>query len=322
MLQDIDRIIARHLSGDATPEEQGILQAWLAASEQNRTFFAALVSDVQPDTEQAWRKFERHIQQSASVSPPRAAVWRLGLRYAVRYAAVVALLIGAGALVWIRYGSDSDTAQQAWVLAESKDEAREYILHDSTSVSLNKDSRLSCIDVYDDGCRQLQLEGEAFFEVAPSSSGQLVVHAEETFIRDLGTAFNVQAYPQSSAITVFVQSGEVHFYVEADSGLILKAGETGIFDKHTKQFSRAQTDVNAAAYATKVFAFKDKPLGEVVALINRVYNARIHIADSAVAAQTISVMFDNENFEEIVEIISETMHLQVAQSGDEYWLRQ
>jgi ferric-dicitrate binding protein FerR (iron transport regulator) len=317
MSQDIERIIARHLGGNATPEEQRLLQAWLAASEQNRTFFAALVPDVRPDVEQAWKKVERHMQQSASTSPPRAAAWRLALRYA----AVAALLIGVAALAWVTSGGGSDVAQQAWVLAESNGEAREYILHDSTSVSLNRRSKLSCAGAAGDGCRELLLEGEAFFEVAPSSSGRLVVRAEEALIRDLGTAFNVQAYPQSSSVTVFVQSGEVHFYADSSSGLILKAGETGVFDRRTLQFSRSLTDLNAAAYATKVFVFKDKPLGEVVALINRVYNARIRMADSIVAAKTISVTFDNENIEEIVEVIAETMHLQVAQSGDVYWLR-
>ncbi|MDR1416524.1 MAG: FecR domain-containing protein [Prevotellaceae bacterium] len=317
MSQDIDRIIARHLGGNATPEEQGLLHAWLAESEQNRTFFAAIVSDAKPDTEQAWKKVERHMLQSASVQRPRTAAWK----FALRYAAAVALLAGAATLVWIKLGSD-EPLQQAWTVAESKSEAHTYTLHDSTSVSLNKGSRLSCIGDYGSGKRELQLEGEAFFEVAASSSGQLVVRAEETLIRDVGTAFNVQAYPESSSVTVFVQRGEVQFYDEASSGLTLKAGETGIFDRRTKTFSRSQTDVNAASYATKVFVFKDKPLSEVVALIGRVYSARIDVDSSAAAVKTISVTFDNESLEEILEVIGETMHLQVAQSANGYVLKQ
>ncbi|MDR1342906.1 MAG: FecR domain-containing protein [Prevotellaceae bacterium] len=330
MLQDIDRIIARHLGGDATPEEQNLLRAWLAESEQNRTFFAAIVSDAKPDTEQAWKKFERHMQQSTSASapasapasvpapaPPRTAAWRLALRYA----AAIALLAGAATLAWIQLDSNN-ASQQVWTVAKSDNEAYTYMLHDSTSVSLNKGSRLSCIGDYGDGKRELQLEGEAFFEVAASSSGLLVVHAEETLIRDIGTAFNVQAYPDSDSVTVFVQRGEVHFYGEASSGLILKAGETGTFDRRTKIFSRSQTDANAASYATKVFVFRDKPLDEAIALIGKVYDSRIYLDDSAAAAKTISVTFDNESLEEIVEVIGETMHLQVAQSADGYVLKQ
>ncbi|MDR1023062.1 MAG: FecR domain-containing protein [Prevotellaceae bacterium] len=317
MLQDIDRIIARHLGGDATPEEQSLLRTWLAESEQNRTFFAAIVSDAKPDTEQAWKKFERHMQQNSSApAPPRTAAWKLTLRYA----AAIALLAGAATIAWIKLGGN-DPSQQVWMVAKSENEAYTYMLHDSTSVSLNKGSQLSCIGDYGDGKRELQLEGEAFFEVAASGSGQLVVHAEETLIRDIGTAFNVQAYPDSGSVTVFVQRGEVHFYGEASSGLILKAGETGIFDRHAKTFSRSQTDANAASYATKIFVFRDKPLDEAIALISRVYNARIYLDDPAAAAKTISVTFDNESLEEIVEVIGETVHLQVTQSADGYVLK-
>ncbi|MDR0415597.1 MAG: FecR domain-containing protein [Prevotellaceae bacterium] len=330
MSQDIDRIIARRLGGNATPEEQRLLQAWLAESEQNRTFFAAVVSGAKPDAERGWKKLERHIRQSvAATRPPQAATWRLALRYA----AVVALLVGVAAVAWTRLGggggdnnsSSSDggvsvsVSQQAWVVAESRDATYTYTLSDSGSVLLNRGSKLSCIG--DCGRRELQLEGEAFFEVAASGSGQLVVHAEETLIRDVGTAFNVQAYPGDSSVTVFVQSGEVHFYTAEDSGgLTLRAGETGVFDRRTKTFGYGQTDVNATAYATGTLVFRDRPLGEAVATINRVCNVHIRVDDPAAAAQTISVTFDGETVEEMVEVIGETMHLQVAAQGNGEYL--
>jgi ferric-dicitrate binding protein FerR (iron transport regulator) len=317
MSQGIDRIIARHLGGSATPEEQDALQAWLAESERNRAIFAALTSDVKPDTEQAWGKFERHMRQSAPARPLRIAAWRLALRYA----AAVALLVGVAATAWVRLGGNGNASPQAQVLAVSENEACAYALHDSASVLLNRGSKLSCLDDHSGGRRELKLEGEAFFELTASGGGVLVVHAEETLIRDVGTAFNVQAYPGDSSVTVFVQRGEVRFYAEdeAGSGLTLTAGETGIFDRRTKTFGRSQTDVNAAAYATRVLVFRDKPLGEALALIGRVYGATICVDDLA-AAKTISVTFDNENLEEVVAVICETMRLQATQSNGAYVL--
>lgn len=318
MTQDIDRIIARHLGGKATPKEQRLLQEWLAESEQNRTLFAALVSDVKPNTETAWAAFEQHMRRHAAAPPPpRAAVWRLAPPL-LRYAAAVALLMGAAAVAWVQL--DGNSGQQIWLIAESADSAREYILSDSSGVFLNRGSKLSGVGAYGNGKHELLLEGEAFFEVSAAGSGQLVVHAGQTLIRDVGTTFNVQAYPEDSCVTVFVQSGEVLFYAEAGSGVTLKAGETGTFDKRAQTFGRTQTDANATAYMTKTFVFKDKPLHEVAALIGRVYGASICISDAAAADQIISVTFDGEDIDEMVEVISETMNLRAERSGNAYLL--
>ncbi|MDR3365848.1 MAG: FecR domain-containing protein, partial [Prevotellaceae bacterium] len=307
MTQDIDRIIARHLGSTASPEEESQLQAWLAESEQNRRLFAALVSDVKPDTGKAWAAFERHLHENPAAPPLRATSRRL-LPPLLRYAAAVALLVGTAALAWVRLGSRAD-APQARLVAESAGEVRECILSDSSGVFLNRGSKLCYVGDYGGDRRELLLEGEAFFAVSAASSGQLVVRAGQTLIRDVGTTFNVQAYPADSAVTVFVQRGEVRFYTEAGSGVALKAGETGVFDKRRQTFSRRQTDANATAYVTKTFVFKEKPLREVVALIGRVYGVSICVSDSAAAAQVISVTFDGEELAEMVEVISETMSL-------------
>lgn len=340
MRQNIDRIIARHLGGSATPAEQRRLQEWLAESERRRALFAALVSDVKPDTESAWAAFERHTQKSSASSASSAAAstppspCAAGRRLApslIRYAAAVALLMGITTLAWVRLGNgndngdgdgggDGDGAQQIWLIAESSGEAQGYTLSDSSGVFLNRGSKLSCIGDYGSGKRELLLEGEAFFDVAATGSGLLVVRAGQTLIRDVGTAFNVQAYAEDSSVTVFVQSGEVHFYTETHGGITLRAGETGTFDRRTQTFVRNPTDDNATAYMTRIFVFKDRPLSEAAALIGKVYGVRICVSDSATAAQAISVTFDGEELDEILEVISETMSLQATLSGDAYLL--
>lgn len=308
-------------------EEQRLLQEWLSESERRRALFAALVSDEKPDTERAWTAFERHMRQRAAAAPapsPRAAARRLAAPL-LRYAAAVALLVGVATSAWVLLGDgggggSSDDAQQIWLVAQSAGEARGYTLSDSSAVFLNRESKLSCVGDYGNGKRELLLEGEAFFDVSAAGSGQLVVRAGQTLIRDVGTTFNVQAYAEDSSVTVLVQSGEVRFYAEASSGITLKAGETGTFNKRTQTFARNPTDNNATAYMTKTFVFKDKPLSEAVALISRVYGVRICVGDSAAAAQALSVTFDGEDVDEIVEVISETMSLRATLSGDAYLL--
>ncbi len=315
---DIDRIIARHLEGDATPAEQELLQAWLCQSEGNRAYFSALVDAPKPDVNKAWEKFAQHMQQEEPVKVKRI-LWHYS-NTVVRYAAIAVLLIGISVFTWIRFGNSSQAIQ---VIAENTQvQAQEHTLQDNSTVHLNTNSKIAYIGTYGKGKRELKLEGEAFFDVSASGNGQFLVHAEETLIKDIGTSFNVQAYPESDSVIVFVQSGEVQFYAKDNDGILVLAGETGIYNKRTKTFIHLKSgESNVTISSTKLFVFKDKPLSEAVAIINKEYNVLIAIGDSTAAKQTISVTFDNESIEEIVEVIGETMHLNVAQKDSTYLLK-
>ncbi|MDR2938321.1 MAG: FecR domain-containing protein [Prevotellaceae bacterium] len=303
---DIDRIIARHLGGEATPREQETLQAWLCESEGNRAYFSALLCAPKPNVDKAWKKFEQHMADSKfQISNSKFQWWQPMMRYA----AAAVLLIGLSIFAWIRF----DNSSLQMVAENTQNSTQQHTLQDSTSVHLSQGSSLAYVGKFGDKKREVQLEGEAFFEIAEASSGQFLVHAEETFIKDIGTSFNVQAYPDSDSVMVFVQSGEVQFYSKDKEGILVQAGETGIYHKRSKTFTRLKKgETNIAILSAKLFVFKDKPLSDALALLNKEYG--VHIAvDSAVAQQSISATFDNEAIEEIVEVIGETMQLSVAQ---------
>jgi ferric-dicitrate binding protein FerR (iron transport regulator) len=304
-------LLARHLGGTATPQEMVEVQDWLAASAENRAFFAAMLSASKVDTQTAWNKVDGYIRRN----PNR--FYRLAP--ALRYAAAASVIVGLSIWLWTAHRNAINSAHTIVAVADTATE--EHTLQDNSSVFLNKGSTLASVGRYGKGKRELQLTGEAFFEVASSGEGQFLVHVEETLIRDIGTAFNVQAYPARDSITVFVHSGEVKFYTPISDGIWLRAGETGIFDKRTKAFTRTVGDANAIAYKTRLFVFRNTPLSKAIADISKVYNVHIALADPALAAHTISVTFDNESIEEIVEIIGETLDLRTEQNNDGYLLR-
>lgn len=327
---DIDLIIARHLEGEATPAEQEVLQAWLCESEGNRAYFSAIVGAPKPNVEKAWEKFSKHIAdskfqisdskfQTLNSKIEQVQWWQRLSSATLRYAAAITLLIGLSVFAWIRF----DSSSRVQVVAENTQaQAQEYTLQDSTSVHLSKGSSIAYVGKYGKGKREVQLEGEAFFDISEAGNGQFLVHADETHIKDIGTSFNVQAYPESDSVIVFVQSGEVQFYAKGNDGILVQAGETGIYHKRSKTFTHIKTGENNVIIApTKLFVFKDKPLSEAVSLINEVYNVHISIGDSISAKQTISVTFDNESIEEIVEVIGETMQLNVAHRDSTYLLK-
>lgn len=99
----INKIIAAHLTGKATAEQEKQLRAWLAESKDNEARFTAFASSKELagrlrrsdaiDTEKAWRKFSHDHLRGKVVS-----LWRRVLPYA----ATVAMLVAAGAALWFR----------------------------------------------------------------------------------------------------------------------------------------------------------------------------------------------------------------------------
>ena len=185
-------------------------------------------------------------------------------------------------------------------------------LPDGTTAFLNKKSSITYKFDKKTGTRKVALSGEGFFEVKHEEEKPFVIETEDAIVRDLGTAFNVKAYPDQDTIEVVVKEGLVQFYTKDDPGLNLFAGETGIYSKRLKSFTKLQrADTNVFAYKTGVFAFHAVDLRSVIERVNEVYDARITLGSDKIADCRLTVSFTNEELETIVDIIAETLALQV-----------
>src|SRR3546814_5251815 len=89
------------------------------------------------------------------------------------------------------------------------------ILSDSLSggidVVLNKKTSIEYIFDAKRKTHSATLTGEAYFNVDHGKEETFIVQAEETFIKDVGTSFNVRAYPGSDPIELLVDEGAVLF---------------------------------------------------------------------------------------------------------------
>ena len=90
-------------------------------------------------------------------------------------------------------------------------------LSDGSVVALNKNSTLSYPKSFDTKLRQVTLKGEAFFEVKRNFEQAFIISAGESFVKVLGTSFNVKAYADSANVEVTVVSGLVQLYTLNDN---------------------------------------------------------------------------------------------------------
>ena len=85
----------------------------------------------------------------------------------------------------------------------------ELTLTDGTSVWLNAGSTLSFPNYFEDGKREVSLDGEAYFDVEKDTRNPFIVKTQKFDIEVLGTEFNVLAYRKSSLFEVSLLDGAV-----------------------------------------------------------------------------------------------------------------
>ena len=261
----IDLIIARYIAGEATEQEIAMLNQWLNESEVNRKYFGdiqfvnqkAVTSHTinKVDIDKAWGKVHQQMKKKAVEPEPAAKIVSFQIPVWLRVAAVLVIVSGISFGLY-RYYSSALLYPTEMVAAASKDSIITKSLVDSSTVALNKNSKVTYAKNYGKKERRLKLEGEAFFDVKHINDKPFIVEAEGTLIEDIGTSFNIKAVDTDTIVEVFVKSGEVIFFTKDNKGISLTAGEMGIYNKNIRTFTRiASPDVNATSYVNKIFLF-------------------------------------------------------------------
>jgi transmembrane sensor len=170
--------------------------------------------------------------------------------------------------------------------------------------------------------RKVKLKGEAFFEIAEKKEAPFILEVAGVIIEDIGTSFNVRAYPGQQLVEVYVETGEVSFYTLDNPGLRIQAGETGVYDKLSKTFSKPnEGDENILAYKTGIFVFRDATLRTVIETLNEAYEVKLKLENPQVENCRITVTFKNESMDVISEVIAETLKLSIEKSENEILLK-
>jgi transmembrane sensor len=315
----IDQLIARYLSGEATKSELLLLERWMAESDVNKKYFEGIqfVHDkavasytvVKFDVDKAWNKLHSKMHEVPEIKNEQTRVIKFYSNKLFQAAASVALLIGIS--VFIYFYTQSPNKLLHTLAYSSTDSTINCSIDTNTKVFLNKRTTLSYTEYTNS--REAILEGEAYFNIKHSDKKPLIVQAKGTLVKDIGTSYNVKAYDSTETVEVYVESGTVVFYTSNNPGIILNAGETGVFNKKTKVFSKKfENNSNAIVYKTGVLEFQNTSLADIIIKLKETYKTELIVRDSLLLKRRLTVTFDNE----VLNIISETLNVTISKSSE------
>lgn len=148
-------------------------------------------------------------------------------------------------------------------------------LPDGTRVKLNAGSTLNYPTKFQEHSREVQLTGEAYFEVAKQNDRPFTVSTSDQIITVLGTHFNVAAYEGPSPTKTTLTEGKVHVKETINqTALILEPGQQVVL--HEGRLSKRAVNVDQElAWLQGKFNFDGKSLQEVMDDLSRWYNVDV-----------------------------------------------
>jgi transmembrane sensor len=317
----IDELIGKYLAGEASVSERAEVDRWVSASadnkqyvEQMKTVFnkAASIREWQQfDADAAWSKMKSRMNPPSGKTVEFKAQRNTAAYWRAAASLLLVVLVGYAGYHWLQKPVET-------VALKSDSQAVQDTLPDGSTAFLNKKSSITY--QYDPAKkkRSLKLTGEVYFDVKHEETKPFIIETNEVIIEDIGTTFNVKAYPESPTVEVFVETGEVAFYSKDNPGLRLLEGETGVYHKASRSFARIeQSDTNVLSYKTRFFNFNKTSLGEAVQNLNEVYEMKIRLADKKLESCLLTVTFRGEPIEVVADIIAETLQLTVTKTDHE-----
>lgn len=189
-------------------------------------------------------------------------------------------------------------------------------LEDGSKVWLNAESKLTYKKSYHDATiREVHLEGEAFFDVAPHPSKAFVVHTSDIFIRVLGTAFNVKSYSSDNTIETTLLHGKVAIESKGtdkpDKSYTLSPNEKAVFVKNKQLITIAKVNAESSTSWTKQqLNFEEQPIDDVLVDLERWFNVEIEAPQRGSLDCKLTASIKDETLEEVLDFLMVTHQIQ------------
>lgn len=194
------KLLQKYVEGSITAEEVETVVDWLDADEKHVKEFMTL-----------HKLYDISILNQSTQGRKKEKVARTVFRRIVielLKVAAIALILFSGNFL-LQKDDQMESLPSFQTLYVPAGQRAELILPDSTKVWLNANSKLVYPSSFKEGIRQVELDGEAYFDVRHNGDNPFVVRTKSMNVTVLGTEFNVSAYSGIEEFNIALLRGSV-----------------------------------------------------------------------------------------------------------------
>ncbi|MEJ0102820.1 MAG: FecR domain-containing protein [Bacteroidota bacterium] len=148
-------------------------------------------------------------------------------------------------------------------------------LADGTNVWLNSSSSIRFPTDFSDTIREVEITGEAYFEVAHDPEQPFRVKVKDTYINVLGTHFDVMAYDNEESINTTLLEGSLKVDNEKSSKLLVPGEKAIAGASGSIKVIREDDPEEAIAWKNGKFLFNSADMHSIMRQVERWYDADV-----------------------------------------------
>ena len=289
---EIKVLMKKYLNGTITKEEESLLEEFdyklLSKNHQN-------VFKNSKHKNSIGQKLAKSINNSKRRNPL--------LKWA-QVAASLTLLMGLNYFIYTNT-VEHEVVESYEEVTKSTDWGQKLnlVLADGTEVYLNSGSTIKFPKLFEADKRVVELDGEAFFDVAENPDKPFIIKSGEVETTVLGTSFNVNTYSESNQVAVTVATGKVKV-ASREKEIFLMPNEQGVFDKQSKSISKKKIDIAALLHwKDGIIYFEDAELSEVLETLERWYGVTFEVDNENIGDCHLTASYNNERLSAVLESI-------------------
>ena len=343
----IEEIIVRYLAQEVSDEELRALDAWLQESEENKDCLLQFKQICELSRNlgilseeylnKSWQKMVKKLlgaprAEEAAGNNRKRRRFRSAFLPALRYAGVGIVALWVGLFIG-RHGSFEPETLEAEarfneLSVQKGSKPGRISLSDGSLVSVNAAGVLRYPSRFDEGAREVSLEGEAYFEVAPDAEKNFIVRLRQQDVLVHGTHFSIEAYPDEPYSLVCLLSGSLSIQTRDEKGdrinqTLLRPGQKAIFDRIRQTVSVEQADTMLArAWMKGEYKFKDELLGVIVKRLENYYDLVFHWEDEQAKYTRYTGSFPlDQDIESILNVINYEKQFVFRRNGKDIYIQ-
>lgn len=197
-----------------------------------------------------------------------------------------------------------------------------FVLPDSSTIYLAAGSTLRFPEKFNGRSREVELDGEAFFDITRNAARPFIIHSHDIQTRVLGTSFRVRSYDKST-LEVAVATGKVGVAQYADGKLMTELahvtkGQRILWDEASGKLTHGDFDIHTLAqWKEGDLIWEEQKLADIASDLKRRYGVELILEDQAMADYRLSGSFmANQPVLKILKILSMAGNFGFEADGD------
>lgn len=199
-------------------------------------------------------------------------------------------------------------------------EKKEVTLPDGSVITLNSGSKLSYTSEFNNKFREVDLQGEAYFQVQSNSEKPFMVHTKDIKTTVIGTEFNINAYNENPQIVVSVASGKVNISNGDRLNEDLIRDQSLTYKPLDKSHIKAKSNSDyATAWKNNILLLDNMDLEATAKILEKWFDISIKV-DNPLKSKIIYGTFNDPRLDEVLASLEFSIGIKVENPRVKHYL--